>query len=126
MRRVVLFTAVVAVVFVPTASAVGNADTRVTLDYLESFDSGGGPTTVWTGDIFSSEIKCKKERRVIVFRVRPGHDGRRGSTLSFKGGAQSGYSWIYQEEGSAPAGEYYAKVRPTDGCNGDRSTTADL
>ena len=112
--------------FGPTALALDDAETRVTLDYLESFPSGEGMTTVWTGDVSSRERNCMKERRVIIFRVRPGQDGRRGSTRSSEDGTQAGYSWVYQEMGSAPTGQYYSKVRHTDGCNGDRSPLSDL
>jgi hypothetical protein len=125
MKRAVLFVAAVTMACASPAWAGGKASTRVTLDNIESFPSGG-ITTVWTGDIFSSERECKNKRRVFVFRDAgdPGVDGtdeKRGSTRSFKGSAQPGYFWIYQEDGIPPAGNYYAQVRPTDGCKGDVS-----
>ena len=36
--------------------------------------------------------------------------------------AQPGYFWAYEEDGIPPVGTYYAKVRPTEDCKGDRST----
>ena len=123
MRRVVLLVAATMVMCVPSASAEGKASTRVTLDNIQTFPSGG-VTTIWTGDIFSPEKECKNRRRVFVFRVTDGTDEKRGSTLSYKGSDQPGYYWIYEEEGTPPAGEYYAKVNPTDGCKGDRSERA--
>ena len=109
-------------VSIPSALAGGKADTRVTLDNIQSFPSGG-VHTIWSGDIFSSQKSCKNERKVIVYRVLDGADEKRGSTLSYKGSAQPGYYWLYEEDGIPPAGDYYAKVRPTDGCKGDRSST---
>ncbi|MGI9019474.1 MAG: hypothetical protein ACR2G3_02035 [Solirubrobacterales bacterium] len=120
MRRVVLFVVAITMVCVPSASAAGKANTQVTLDNIESFPSGG-VHTIWSGDIFSPERKCKNERRVIVYRVLEGADDKRGSTLSYKGSDQPGYYWLYQEDGTPPSGDYYAKVRATDDCQGDRS-----
>ncbi len=120
MRRVVLFVAAVALVCVSTASASGKANTRLTLDNIQTFLIGGISTT-WSGDIFSSEKGCKNRRRVIVYRVLDGADEKRGSTLSYKGSAQPGYYWLYNEEGVPPAGDYYAKVKPTADCKADSS-----
>ncbi len=117
MKRVVLFVVATTIMCVPSASAAGDAGTRVTLDNIQVTPSG----TIWTGDIFSSKKACKNKRRVIVYRVRDGADEKRGSTLSYKGSAQPGYFWVYEEEGIARPGNYYAKVRRTDGCKRDRS-----
>ena len=117
MKRVILFGTALAVMLVPSASAGGEAGTRVTLDNIEVTPTG----TIWTGDIFSPEKKCKNERRVLVYRVRDGADQKRGSTLSYKGSDQPGYFWSYDEEGIPPSGKYYAKVRATDDCEKDRS-----
>ena len=123
MKRVVLFLVAATIVCVPSASAAGKADTRVTLDNIQSFPSGG-IHTIWSGDIFSPKKGCKNERMVFVYRVLDGPDEERGSTPSYKGSAQPGYYWLYQEEGTPPEGDYYAKVRPTDGCKGDRSRSS--
>ena len=115
MRRVLLLAAAITVVCVPSASAAGKANTRLTLDNIQTFLIGGKSTT-WSGDIFSSEKDCKNRRRVIVYRVLDGADEKRGSTLSYKGSAQPGYYWLYNEEGVPPDGEYYAEVKPTADC----------
>ena len=122
MRRVVLFVAAITmvVVCVPSASAAGKANTRLTLDGIQSFPIGGISTT-WSGDIFSPERECKNRRRVIVYRVLDGADEKRGSTLSYKGSAQPGYYWLYNEDGIPPAGDYYAEVKPTADCKADSS-----
>jgi hypothetical protein len=120
MRRAVLFMVAASLLCVPSVSAAGKADTRVTLDNIQTFPTGG-ITTVWTGDIFSREKECKNRRRVTVYRVLDGDDEKRGSTLSYKGSAQPGYYWIYSEEGVPPAGDYYALVKPTDDCKADRT-----
>jgi hypothetical protein len=117
MRRVVLFVLAAAMFCVPAASASGKADTRVTLDFIQPTPE----STIWTGDIFSSKKSCKNKRRVIVYRVLEGTDEKRGSTLSYKGISQPGYYWSYEEELIPPAGDYYAKVRPTEDCKGDSS-----
>ena len=125
MKRVVLFVAVVTMVCVPSALAGGKANTRVTLDNIQSFPSGG-IRTIWAGDIFSPKKSCKNKRRVFVYRVLDGADEKRGSTLSYKGSAQPGYFWAYEEDGIPPAGDYYAKVRRTDDCKGDSSPLYDF
>jgi hypothetical protein len=117
MRRIVLLAAVGGLVLVPAALAGGKAETRVTLDNIEITPGG----TIWSGDIFSSARSCKNNRRVYVYRVLDGADEKRGSTLSYKGTDQPGYYWLYEEDGIPPSGKYYAKVRPTDDCQGDRS-----
>ncbi len=121
MRRTVLFMVAAALVCVPSASAAGKAGTRVTLDNIQSFPTGG-IFTVWSGDIFSAEKECKNRRRVIVYRVLDGADEKRGSTLSYKGSDQPGYYWLYEEDGVPPEGDYYAKVNPTDDCKPDRTS----
>ena len=120
MRRVVLFVAAITMVCVPSALAAGKADTRVTLDNIESFPSGG-VVTISSGDIFSPEKGCKNKRRVIVYRVLDGADEKRGSTLSYKGSDQPGYYWLYEEDGIPPAGDYFAKAKRTADCKPDRS-----
>jgi hypothetical protein len=105
-------------VCVPSASAAGKANTRLTLDSIQTFLIGGKSTT-WAGDIFSPAKECKNKRRVTVYRVLDGADEKRGSTLSYKGSAQPGYYWLYNEEGTPPDGEYYADVKPTADCKAD-------
>lgn len=117
MRKAVLLVALAALATVASASAGGKASTRVTLDFIQ-------PTpgeTIWTGDIFSSKKACKNKRKVLVFRQRPGADEKIGATRSYKGSDQPGYYWSYAEPGLPAAGNYYAKVKPTDACKGDRS-----
>ena len=87
---------------------------------LQSIVLGNGQTS-WGGAISSPSKACKNKRRVLVFRVRPGKDQKRGSTKSYKGLVAKGYFWTYTEQGAAPSGPYYAKVKPTDACQGDKS-----
>ena len=117
MKRVVVLVIAGAMVCVSATSAADKVGTRVTLDNIEVTPGG----TIWTGDIFSSKRSCKNQRRVIVYRVRDGADQKRGSTLLYKGIAQPGDYWAYEENGIPPAGNYYAKVRPTENCKGNRS-----
>ncbi len=119
MKRVLLLMTASALACVPAALGADKANTRVTIDSV--FLASG--QTHWAGDIFSPRKACKNNRRVLIFRVRPGKDEKRGSTKSYKGSAQPGYFWTYFEQGAAPRGKYYAKVKPTDLCQGDRSET---
>ena len=119
MKRLVVLVIAGAMVCVSAAWAADRAGTRVTLDNIEVTPTG----TIWTGDIFSSKRSCKKERKVIVYRVRDGRDQKRGSTRSYKGMSQPGYYWAYEEDGIPPAGNYYAKVRATENCKRDRSAS---
>jgi hypothetical protein len=106
-----------AVLCAPTATAGEPAQTRVTLDHIQLTPGG----TIYTGDIFSSRKGCKNERRVYVVRKLDGPDDTRGSTLSYKGSAQPGYYWAFDEPGIPPDGQYYAKVKATAACKADRS-----
>jgi hypothetical protein len=122
-RATLLVVGVVAIVWVlvPSASAGGKAGTRVTMDsaFVVPVE------THWAGDIFSSRRVCKNKRRVLVFRVRPGADQKMGSTRSYKGTDQPGYYWTLVKDG-LHAGKFYAKVKPTDRCKGDRSETLEI
>jgi hypothetical protein len=119
-RAALLVVGVVAVacVLAPSASARGKAATKVTMDAAFTVPV----ETQWAGDIFSSRRACKNKRRVLVFEVRPGADQKVGSTRSYKGKAQPGYFWTMGKDGAYP-GTFYAKVKPTDRCKGDRSGT---
>lgn len=122
MKRAALLAMVIAMAFVPAASAGGKANTRLTFDSIVLTPS----ETIWAGDIFSPRKACKNQRKVLVFRVRDGADQKMGSTRSYKGTDQPGYYWVFSKDGLAPRGRYYAKVRPTDRCQGDRSGTLQL
>ena len=107
------------VAFAPTAWGGAQAETTVTID---SVFLGSGQTH-WAGDIESTRKDCKDGRTVLIFRKREGADEKIGKTKSFKGMSDNGYYWTYFEEGAAKTGKYYAKVKPTDTCAGDRSDT---
>ena len=118
MKRVALLAiATTAVAFVPAAGAAAKTATTVTLDdvFVVPIE------THWDGDVKSSRKACKNKRLVIVYRVRSGADQKMGATRSYKGKVDPGYFWSLVKDGIAPEGNYYAKVRPTDQCKGDRS-----
>ena len=104
---------------VSAASAADKARTNVKLD---SVVLGGGQTS-WGGPISSPKKACKNKRRVLIFRVQPGKDAKLGATKSYKGISAKGYFWSFSQQGAAPTGQYYAKVKPTDNCKGDKSET---
>jgi hypothetical protein len=122
MKRAVLLAVVVAVACAPAASAEGKANTRLTFDSVFQQPS----EALFAGDIFSPRTACKNQRLVLIFRVRDGADQKVGQTRSYKGSAQPGYYWVFSKQGLAPRGRYYAKVRPTDVCQGDQSQTLRL
>ena len=117
MKRAVLVVMACGLACVPAAWGADKKKTTVTIDAV--FLASG--QTHWSGDIFSPRKACKNNRRVLIFRARSGADEKVGSTKSFKGLVEKGYYWTYFEEGAAPSGKYYAKVKPTDKCKGDRS-----
>jgi hypothetical protein len=105
---------------VPAAAwSAGKARTTVTIDavFLASAE------TQWSGDLRSPKKACKNNRRVVIFRQRPGADVKVGSTKAHKGLSDNNYYWGYSEPGDAPSGRYYAKVKPTAKCKGDKSGT---
>jgi hypothetical protein len=118
-KRVTLLAIVGVAVFASTSTADGKTRTTVTLDGIFAVPI----ETHWDGDLKSARKACKKRRKVQVFRVRPGADQKIGSTRSYKGKVDNGYYWSLVKDGIAPAGDYHAKVRPTDKCRGDRSPT---
>ncbi len=122
MKCAILVALAVAVACVPVAWADGRANTRVTID--SAFINPG--ETLFAGDIFSPRKACKNDRRVLIFRVRPGEDQKIGATRSYKGSAQPGYYWTHSEPGLLPAGNYYSKVKRNMRCRGDRSAAIPL
>jgi hypothetical protein len=107
-------------VCVPAAWSAGKkAKTTVTIDavFLATAE------TQWSGDIMSGKKACKKNRRVLIYRQRPGADVKVGSTKAHKGLTDNGYYWGFSQAGAAPTGKYYAKVKPTAKCKGDKSGT---
>ena len=119
MKRAALLTFAAVVAFAPAASGAGKSETEVTIDSV--FLASG--QTHWAGDIESTRKDCKDGRTVLILRKRSGRDAKVGKTKSFKGISDNGYYWTYYEEGAAKQSKYYSKVKATDNCEGDRSTT---
>ena len=117
MKRAILLALACALACVPAASAAGKTRTTVTIDAVFL----GSGQTHWSGDIMSPRKACKKGRRVLIFRKRPGADEKVGSTKSYKGLSDNGHYWSLSKPVAAPVGSYYAKVKPTDKCKGDVS-----
>ena len=119
MKRAIVLAVLCGLVCVPTAWSAGKTKTTVTIDAV--FLATGG--TQWSGDLKSAKKACKKDRRVLIFRQRPGADVKVASTKAVKGLSDNGYYWNYSEPGAAPTARYYAKVKPTAKCKGDTSGT---
>jgi hypothetical protein len=123
MKRAVLLAIAAVATCAPAAWGGEKANTTVTID--SAFFASG--ETQWAGDIMSPLKACKNERRVLLFRVTSGPDEKVGSTKSFRGLTdRKNYFWTFSERGAAKRGKYYAKVKPTDTCQGDRSENIQL
>jgi hypothetical protein len=119
MRRVFLLVATFVIAHGCVALAAEKI--RVAVFFDGAFIKSG--ETVWQGDVFGPKA-CAKRRRVYIFRVRSGKDAKIGSTRSRKAtGTPNFYPFSYSEPGVAKAGKYYAKVKPTETCAGNRSAT---
>ena len=117
MRWITLLAIAAAIAWAPAAEAGGGkANTKVTIDSAFSTPTG----TYSAGDIFSPRKSCKNDRVVLVFRARPGADVKVGQTRSFKGMVDNNYYWTMNKPGIY-SGNFYAKVKPTARCKGDRS-----
>lgn len=133
----VLMVGIAALAWIAPASANAKAHTRVTLDFITlDPDDGGGPgpskasgskgSTYYVGRIFSKKKACKDHRHVVVYRARPGADQKRVGAYTHRRKDPStgdfGYFWKAHERVLVPVTDkYYAKVRPTAQCAGDRS-----
>ncbi len=119
MRGALLAVTALSLLAVPAAPAADRTAAAVFFD--GAFIKSG--ETVWQGNVVSTKA-CGKDRRVFIFRVRPGRDAKIGSALTRKPTrTKSFYPFSYSEPGVARSGEYYAKIRATQACRGNRSAT---
>ncbi|HEY8466087.1 MAG TPA: hypothetical protein VIL04_04720 [Solirubrobacterales bacterium] len=101
--------AALTIALVPSAGAGGKASTKVTIK---------GPGEVFGFVKSNKPVKCAKNRKVVVFRVRPGKDKRIASDTASKNGNR--YQWSIGNPGLSP-GRYYAKAPATPNCKGAKS-----
>ena len=100
-----------------TAAAVVKYDTKVTISADRGF--------LYHGSVKSEVTKCERERRVVLFKQRPGADRELGTDRT--GGLLSlPDEWGFIEA-HVPGRHVYAKVRPKVRdrfvCRADRSRT---
>jgi len=101
--------AALALATAPRAGAGGQASTKVTIN---------GPGDVYGYVKSNKPAKCAKNRKVVVFKVRPGKDKRIASDTASKNGNR--YTWSIGNPGLKP-GRYYAKAPATPKCKGAKS-----
>lgn len=101
--------AALALALVPSAGAGGKASTKVSIK---------GPGEVFGFVKSDKPNRCAKNRKIVVFRVRPGKDKRVGSDTASRSGKR--YMWSIGNPGLS-AGRYYAKARATQKCKGAKS-----
>jgi len=98
-----------ALVGLPSAGAKGKANTKVTIQ------GGGG---LVEGEVKSpDENQCADQRKVLIFQVKNGDADKVASDRATQNGDR--YQWAKAFEG----GKYFAKVRSTNKCEGDRTRT---
>jgi hypothetical protein len=98
-----------ALALAPSAGAGGKASTKVSIK---------GPGEVFGFVKSNKPARCAKNRKVVVFRVRPGKDERIASDTADRSGDR--FMWSIGNPGLSP-GRYYAKARATQKCKGAKS-----
>lgn len=115
----------VAVAAVGLSGPAGAAAKTATTLTLEDASYSGGQTE-WWGEVSSPKRSCADDRKVTLFRARAGQDQKIASTRSFPGTVGDGIYWVYEQQGQAPAGRYYAKAAATKRCAGAMSRKIQL
>jgi hypothetical protein len=107
-------------------AGVHKYDTRLTI----ARGGGGFVFDVWHGEVKSERGKCQRERRVVLFKQRPGADRKLGTARSAGAGPDEGsWSLDLHRENLAEVAQVdkgkYAKVRRESGngyvCRADRA-----
>jgi hypothetical protein len=105
----------------PSAAHSGDrAETKVrfkSASYSDQLD-----VTTYRGTIASSRRACLQGRKVTVYRDSGDQDPdeKIGSDLAQKN-SQGDWVWAVSEQGASLAGNYYARAKATDACEGDKS-----
>ena len=117
MRKLIipaLVVALAALVCVPAAMA---AKTKTTVKMTSAFLGNG--QSFWDGTIKSSKKACANKRAVTVYT---GAGKKIGTVKSQKVTGVVGYSWtLAARVAIKPGKRYYAKVKATGSCGGDKS-----
>ena len=98
---------------VPT-SAGAASKTKVTVDGFSPLLNSG-----FYGRVESAKTKCMDGRRVVLYRKKHGKDLRVGADRAALD--VDVYEWFVGSDTPASSQSFYAKVKPIDGCEGDRS-----
>jgi hypothetical protein len=117
LRKLILMAIALGALAVPAVASAAPAKTTLVFDGVFL----GNGQSFWDGDIVSAKKACMNKRTVDIYRVRPGADKKIGSTKSHKGLAAPTYHWDFSARIAAKPGKYYAVVKATTKCGGDRS-----
>ena len=100
------------------------ANTNLSLDFiLLTAPRGPAAATSYVGHISSQEKRCREDRKITVYRKRPGDDQKIGAGRSDKSSHGSDTQWEITKPGEPKNGRYYAKANATNKCEGDKSET---
>ncbi len=101
MRRLIPLAAAAALLAPAGALAAGTTPSSVSIAW-------NGGATYFSGKVSSSQSVCARNRKVAVYRNRPGADPSVGSTRSSASG-----NWLLNLSGHPTRGYYYAKAKST-------------
>jgi hypothetical protein len=115
MKRALLIS-LVAGLLVPAAAGAATRTKVTFVGYVPLLEGG------FYGTVESPKKRCKDGRKVIVYEKDP--KVKVGTDLA-ELTMDPIYSW-FVEDGTPTGGDYYAKVRRTQRCQGDKSNVFDL
>jgi hypothetical protein len=110
-KRILLIIAAIAVMLPAGAGAAGATRSKVT---IEAFQLA---TSTFYGYVDSPKKRCKDQRKVQLYVQREGEDERLGADRAEL--EEDRYTWFIPIDHEIAS--YYAKIKPRDGCKGDRS-----
>ena len=108
------------VLLIPAVAQADRVRTTVTLDgYIE-------PALAWFGEVRSPATKCKRDRKVLLFKeIRNGPDrlleSARTEREYFPFYTDGEWVWRIEEAGPRSGGSYYARAQSTHDCRADLS-----
>jgi hypothetical protein len=89
---------------------------------IELYDmSYGDDQTNYEGEVASPRRSCEQDRRVTVYRKRPGKDLKMGSDRASSESMSGGFIWFFSKPAYALPGTFYAKAKGTKKCKPGRS-----
>jgi hypothetical protein len=121
-RKLIVMTLAIAVGLIATGSASGDAPkdaarTKVQIGAY-SYPSGGDPAQFQV-EVISKKLKCKKGRKVTMYRDDPGGPVKLGSSKAISG--EGTWVAIIEDDDKPSENAYYASAPAENGCEKARS-----